>query len=93
MDEQIEKPVRHHHRPGDQGNLAVAQDAPDQPGEQAGDDQRSHQAVRVGHMVEVQRVHRADAGGEAELFIPAQNQGEENPVNQLRGDEQGGDSR
>lgn len=93
MDEQVDKPVRDHDQRGADRSRAPFRGEPDQRAEHCTPKQRAEQAVGVGHMIEVHRVHRRDTRHDPHLFDPGHEQRGKADVDELRGDEQRSESR
>lgn len=62
---------------------------PDERAEQQAPEQSPGEAVRIGHVVEVHRVHRGDAGDDAHRLDSRDQQRGKADVDELRRDEQG----
>jgi len=92
MDDQVDEPVRQHHQRGaDRRRLALCRQL-DEQAEQRRPHRRAEQAVRIGHVVEVHRVHRRDAGRDPHRLYPRHQQRGEADVDKLRRDEQRAES-
>ena len=86
MDEQVEKPVRQHHRATDKGSRPIASEEPYQQRKARGPDRTAQQAVGIGHVIEVERHHFGDPGGDAEILDAGQCEPEKPEIQQLSRD-------
>lgn len=93
MDGEVDEPVRGDHQRGADRRLFPLRREPDDRAEKCRPDQCPEQAVRIGHVMEVHRVHRGDAGDDPHRLDPRDQQDGKADVDELRGDEQRSEPR